>query len=95
MLVAAVTLDGLARRSLVREIARSMASVLMENVCANQTILVPIARPEGAKTTAPGKVLAAGLQITNAFAKMVTLEMTVKKRYLVLMTALAMASARW
>lgn len=95
MLVAAVTLDGLARRSLVREIARSMASVLMENVCANRTILVPIARPEGAKTTAPGKVLAVGLQITNAFAKMVTLEMTVKKRYLVLMTALAMASARW
>ena len=95
MLVAAVTLDGLARRSLVREIARSMASVLMENVCANQTILVPIARPEGAKTTAPGKVLVVGLQITNAFAKMVTLEMTARKRYLVLMTALAMGSARW
>ena len=95
MLVAAVTLDGLARRSLVREIARSMASVLMENVCANQTILVPIARPEGAKTTAPGKVLVVGLQITHACAKMVRLEMTARKRYLVLMTALAMASARW
>ena len=95
MLVVAGILDGLARRSLVREIARSMASVLMENVCANRTMLALIARPGGAKTTAPGKVLVVGLQITNAFAKMVTLEMTVKKRYLVLMTALAMASARW
>ena len=95
MLVAAVTLDGLARRSLVREIARSMASVLMENVCANQTILVPIARPEGAKTTAPGKVLAAGLQITNAFAKMVTLEKIAKKKLHASMIALVMVNVPW
>ena len=95
MLVVAGILDGLARRSLVREIARSMASALMGHVCVNRTTLELTARPEGAKTTAPGKVLAAGLQITNAFAKMVTLEMTARKRYLVLMTALAMGSARW
>lgn len=95
MLAAAATLDGPAKRSLVREIARSMVSALMGHVCVNRTTLELIARPEGAKTTAPGKVPAVAPRITNVFARTAIPEKTAKKRYLVLTTVLAMVSVQW
>ena len=84
VLVVAGILDGLERRSLVREVLAASKCVDGKCVCESD---YAGADCRSAKRLL-GKGACSGAQITNAFAKMVTLAMTAE--YLVLMTTLAM-----